>query len=105
MDLFSEARRLTIVALFADDVLLDQIVLKGATALNVVYRISKRVSLDVDFSRSEMTFLTLMKAESEFFRTLKDRFDSFGYVVFDENLRKSRGSRAKTKDRGGEVIS
>jgi predicted nucleotidyltransferase component of viral defense system len=49
MDL-EEVRRLTIIALFSDDELYEQIVLKGGNALNLVYGLSSRTSLDLDFS-------------------------------------------------------
>jgi predicted nucleotidyltransferase component of viral defense system len=47
---FAEVRRLTIVALFSDDLLFEQVVLKGGNALNLVYGLSPRTSLDLDFS-------------------------------------------------------
>lgn len=50
MDLFSEIRRLTIRALFADDTLMERLVLKGGNALSLVYGLSPRASLDLDFS-------------------------------------------------------
>jgi len=43
-----EIRRMTIKALFSDDFLLEQLVLKGGNALNLVHRIGNRSSLDID---------------------------------------------------------
>lgn len=82
---FEEIRRITITALFADDELLDLLVLKGGNALTLVHRISTRTSLDLDFSMQH-DFPNQKDAEQRIFRTLKDRFDSAGYVVFDEKL-------------------
>lgn len=82
---FEEVRRLTIIALFSDDELLDQLVLKGGNALNLIHKISKRTSLDLDFSL-EFDFGDLDHARTRIFRALRDRFDSNGYVVFDERL-------------------
>jgi len=42
--------KLTIVALFSDDELFGQLVLKGGNALSLVYGLSSRSSLDLDFS-------------------------------------------------------
>ena len=46
---FEEIRRITIIALFSDDELIDQLVLKGGNALRLIHKISSRTSLDLDF--------------------------------------------------------
>jgi predicted nucleotidyltransferase component of viral defense system len=79
---FAEIRRLTITALFADDKLVDELVLKGGNALNIVYELTTRTSLDLDFS-IEKDFEDLKDVETRISRALSDRFDSAGYVVFD----------------------
>ena len=38
---FAEVRRLTVTALFADDELVEKLVLKGGNALSLVHRLSK----------------------------------------------------------------
>ena len=50
---FEEIRRLIITALFADDTLSEQLVLKGGNALTIVHKIGDRTSLDLDFSMAE----------------------------------------------------
>ena len=82
---FAEVRRLTIVALFSDDQLFDQIVLKGGNALSLVYGLSSRTSLDLDFS-IEKDFADLDDTRKRIFRAVKERFSSAGFVVFDESL-------------------
>jgi predicted nucleotidyltransferase component of viral defense system len=82
---FEEIRRLIITALFADDELFEQLVLKGGNALSIVHRLSSRTSLDLDFSMQN-DFADLEKAKERIFSTLKARFDSAGLVVFDEKL-------------------
>ena len=47
---FTEIRRTAITALFSDDMLLDRLVLKGGNALSLVYELTSRTSLDLDFS-------------------------------------------------------
>lgn len=86
MDLLANIRGLTIKALFADDYLFERIVLKGGNALNLVYGISRRTSLDLDFSL-EADFDDLPLVQSRIERTLSDRFDSAGYEVFDVQMR------------------
>ena len=82
---FAEVRRLTIVALFSDDQLFEQIVPKGGNALNLVYGLSPRTSLDLDFSIEE-DFADLDDTRKRIFRAVKERFSSAGFVVFDESL-------------------
>jgi hypothetical protein len=82
---FAEIRRLTIVALFSDDQLFEQIVLKGGNALSLVYGLSTRTSLDLDFS-IENDFVDLDDTRKRIFRAVKERFSSAGFVVFDEIL-------------------
>ncbi len=82
---FEDIRRLTIVALFSDDVLVERLVLKGGNAINLIHKLGTRSSLDVDFSLSG-DFDDFDDAKTRIFRVLKDRFDSAGYVVFDESF-------------------
>jgi len=82
---FAEIRRTAITALFSDDVLTEYLVLKGGNALDLVYGITSRTSLDLDFSMSQ-DFEDLSDARDRLFASLRDRFDAVGYVVFDEQL-------------------
>src|ERR1035438_7989116 len=82
---FATIRRTTIIALFADDELAGMLALKGGNALSLVYGITSRTSLDLDFSIKQ-DFPDFSRARERIFRVLKDRFDSAGYVVFDEKL-------------------
>lgn len=43
-------KRTTLIALVSDDELMDQLVLKGGNALDLIYGISTRASMDLDFS-------------------------------------------------------
>ena len=82
---FEAIRRVTITALFSDDMLMEHLVLKGGNALTLVYGISDRTSLDLDFSL-ETDFPDLEDARRRLFHAIRDRFDAAGYVVFDEVL-------------------
>jgi predicted nucleotidyltransferase component of viral defense system len=76
-------RRLIIKALFSDDALLEQLVLKGGNALNLVHRVGNRSSLDIDLSLEE-DFSDPEAARQRIFQTLKTRFEAGGFFVFDE---------------------
>ena len=83
---FEQVRKLTITALFSDDQLMEKLVLKGGNALTLVYQLSTRTSLDLDFS-IDGDLTDVPNAEDRIFAALRDRFDSVGFVVFDETLR------------------
>ena len=83
---FSNIRRLVIVAVFADDWLMERLVLKGGSALALVHGIGARASIDVDFSL-DGDFDDVEEAKRRIRHSLEDRFDSAGYRVFDVQLR------------------
>lgn len=82
---FDEIRRMTITALFSDDTLLEQIVLKGGNAVSLVYGFTSRSSLDLDFS-IEQDFANLDETKERLFRALENRFSSVGLVAFDQTF-------------------
>jgi len=82
---FDEVRRHTITALFSDDVLFEQLVLKGGNAMSIVHGISSRTSLDLDFSM-EKDFDDLLDVQARIERALASRFAPFKFVPFDVKL-------------------
>lgn len=84
MDL-ADIRRLVIIAMFSDDILFDQLTLKGGNALNLIYNLGSRSSVDLDFSLSE-DFADLADVEQRIFRALKARFAEAEMRVFDEKF-------------------
>lgn len=75
-------RELVIIAMFADDDLLDTLVLKGGNALDIAHDMNLRASVDVDFSMSG-DFEDIETIRPKIERSLSERFDSEGYRVFD----------------------
>jgi hypothetical protein len=82
---FEEVRKLTITALFSDDFLSEQLVLKGGNAMNLILRISPRVSLDLDFSM-ESDFENLEEVRTRIGKALASRFSTVGFIPFDVKL-------------------
>lgn len=82
---FAQIRRTAIEALFSDDVLTEYLVLKGGNALNLVYGITSRASIDLDFAMGQ-DFENSEDARRRVFLALQNRFDAAGYVVFDEEF-------------------
>jgi hypothetical protein len=79
-------KRDVILALFADNTLMQQLVLKGGNLLDVVYGISTRPSRDIDLSIcGEVEDLERFRMTIE--RALKRWFQPKGLVVFDVTLR------------------
>ncbi|MCC6536588.1 MAG: nucleotidyl transferase AbiEii/AbiGii toxin family protein [Bryobacterales bacterium] len=82
---FEQVRRLTIAALFSDDELVDQLVLKGGNAMSLIHRISPRLSLDLDFSL-EADFEDIEGTRKRMEDALASRFESVQLVPFDVQL-------------------
>jgi hypothetical protein len=83
---FEQIRRTTVVALFSDDLLMEQIVLKGGNAISLIHKLGSRSSLDLDFSM-ESDFESFEETRERIFRALRDRFDSAGLIIFDESFK------------------
>jgi predicted nucleotidyltransferase component of viral defense system len=79
---FAEIRSLVIVALFAEDRLLDQLVLKGGNAITLIYGYGSRSSLDIDCS-IDGDFANPDQIGDVLLRTLQVRFRERGIEVFD----------------------
>jgi len=81
----TEIRKLTITALFSDDELFDQLVLKGGNAISLVLGISPRDSLDLDFSL-ETDFQDPDSILARMAHALSSRFKVVGLIPFDVKL-------------------
>ncbi len=80
-------KRLIVIALFSDDRLVEQLVLKGGNALMLAYDLASRASFDLDFSMEgqfDPAELANITDRIEF--RLKQTFEPAGYVVFDVRL-------------------
>jgi hypothetical protein len=80
-----EVRQRILIALFSDDELFDQLVLKGGNALALIYKVGSRASLDMDFSMKN-AFADVKDAGARITATLKREFAQAGYVVFDDKF-------------------
>lgn len=84
MDLkkLEEIKRLAIIGMFSDDTLMDTLVLKGGNALDIVYQIANRSSIDLDFSM-EQDFDCPELFYNRIKTALEQSFYENGYTVFD----------------------
>jgi Nucleotidyl transferase AbiEii toxin, Type IV TA system len=94
-----DLRRLVIIAMFADDFLMERLVLKGGNALALAHGIELRSSIEIDLSMSG-DFDDLKEVEQRMLAALQGRFQASGLAIFDfrfikkpENAEKIRDSR------------
>jgi predicted nucleotidyltransferase component of viral defense system len=80
-------KQLAIIAMFSDDDLMEKLVLKGGNALDIIYKIASRASLDIDFSiQHDFSEDELEDLESRIKTALENTFGEEGYSVFDVKL-------------------
>lgn len=77
-------KKVGIVAMFADDELMDLLVLKGGNAMDVVLQVNSRASVDLDFSMGDDLDYDQVRPKVE--RALQSTFDLHGYVAFDVKM-------------------
>ncbi len=90
---FIKIRTIAIVAIFSVDVLFEKVALKGGNALALVYGMSVRTSLDLDFS-IENDFEDLDDVSRRVFSALEDRYGAAGYRFFDLTRRCAGGTES-----------
>lgn len=84
MNNIDKIKRLTIIGMVSDDYLMEQLVLKGGNAIDIVYQLSGRASLDLDYSISSDFNRDKLKDISETINTkLSVTFAEEGLSVFD----------------------
>ncbi len=86
-------KKLVVIAMFSDDQLMERLVLKGGNALDLIHRISKRASVDVDLSMdSDFSITERLVIAGRVEKVLKESFRPAGYEVFDVKMEeKPRG--------------
>ena len=84
LDKLDIIKRLAIIAIFSDDDLMDYFVLKGGNALDIVYNIADRASLDLDFSTDRsFSNAEVCVVEDKIHKVLTDTFRANGFEAFD----------------------
>jgi predicted nucleotidyltransferase component of viral defense system len=91
LEQLKEIRKLTIIALFSDDDLMDTLVLKGGNALEIGYGLNSRASIDVDVSMiQEFEVIGLEETtelEEKLDKVLNKAFEPTGFKVFDVKVK------------------
>ena len=80
-------KRLTLVALFSEDELVQTLVLKGGNALSLAHNLASRASFDLDFSMEGQVYPSDLEGIRDRIESrLKQTFHPQGYVAFDVTL-------------------
>jgi len=96
-----------IIALFSDDFLADCFVLKGGSALDLVYNLSSRASIDIDVSmKDDFNEKDLPMIQKKLKTAFVETFKEHNYTIFDFNFGKSPLHQDKDRARywGGYFI-
>jgi hypothetical protein len=83
LEFLETVKRTTIIGIFSDDLLLDQLVLKGGNAIDLVYDVSTRASLDIDLSMASEFQEELKQVETRLLVSIGKAFQEIGLFVFD----------------------
>src|SRR5665213_963285 len=87
MDLLEKIKRMTIVALLSDEILMALLVLKGGNAIDIAYDLSSRGSVDIDFSmEKDFSPEERIRVKNQSAAILNAEFNKEGLQVFDVNF-------------------
>ncbi len=77
-------KRVAIVAMFADDELMDLLVLKGGNAMDIIHQAHSRASVDLDFSmENDLDYQTV---QPRIERSIRSTFEQHQYYAFDVKM-------------------
>lgn len=77
-------KRVAIVAMFADDELMDLLVLKGGNAMDIIHQAHSRASVDLDFSmENDLDYQTV---QPKIERSIRSTFEQHQYYAFDVKM-------------------
>jgi predicted nucleotidyltransferase component of viral defense system len=88
IELINKVKRLVLRALISDDYLMETLVLKGGNALDLIHKISKRGSLDLDFSIESDFEGDINIVADKIEKNIKEVFTENGLMVFDYKFEK-----------------
>lgn len=95
-------RKNIMISFVSDDDLFERLVLKGGNALELVYRVTKRPSLDIDFSMAdEFTTEEIPEVKGKILKALSNTFNKENLEVFDLRFEEKPAPDKRTNPRGG----
>ena len=86
--IFQEIKKTAVIALFSDTYLMNRLVFKGGSCLELAYQLFNRSSKDIDFSiEGEFKEESLETIEKRLCKTFSSHFKAIGYYVLDLSLK------------------
>ncbi len=82
LEFWEKIKRLTLISIVSDDYLLETLVLKGGNAIDLIYKINSRASVDLDFSMTT-DLDDLIEFESKLKKVFTETFIEENFIVFD----------------------
>ena len=80
-------RKLVLIAIFSDDDLMDTFVVKGGSAIDLIYKLDSRASVDIDLSmEDDFTEDELAVVKKKLDWAIKQTFEEHDYTIFDFNI-------------------
>ena len=80
-------RKLVLISLFSDDDLMELFVIKGGSAIDLVYKIDSRASVDIDVSmENDLNEFELKEMQRKLHFAIEQTFEENGYTIFDFKL-------------------
>lgn len=82
-------KHLAVIAIASDDDLMEMLVLKGGSAIEMIYKVNNRASLDLDFSMEDgLNEEQIAEIGDKLYSTFSSTFEEYGYEVFDSKFMK-----------------
>lgn len=80
-------RKLVLISIFSDDDLMDKFVVKGGSAIDLIYKLDSRASVDIDLSmENDFSEAELAAVKQKLDSAIKQTFEEHGYTIFDFNI-------------------
>ena len=98
LNILNQVKKLVVIAIVSDDNLMEELVLKGGNAIDLIYKgTTGRGSLDIDFSiQGAFNDLELLKERIS--KTLIQTFEANGYHLFDISLNEKPNTSSSSKN-------
>lgn len=91
-------RKMALIAIFADDYLLEKFVLKGGSAIDLAYKIDGRASIDIDVSmENDFNNDEFEEVKTKLEMSLNNIFQEEGFFVFDYKFDRSPLKKASNQ--------
>ena len=80
-------RKLVLISIFSDDDLMDKFVVKGGSAIDLIYKLDARASIDIDLSmENDFSEAELAVVKQKLYSAIKQTFEEHDYTIFDFNV-------------------